>query len=215
MSKDTHLLAAALAQFARLASGVTTRWIDCQPEERQRIYFANHTSHLDALVVWSSLPGHVRRWVRPVAAADYWNKSWLRHYLACNVFHAALVERSENIETASGERVAHARMLIERLLEQMGDRYSLIIFPEGTRGSGENVAPFKSGMYHLCRERPHLELVPAYIENLNRVLPKGEVLLVPVLCSVTFGPPLQVRSGEGKNDFLARTREALCRLKPQ
>jgi 1-acyl-sn-glycerol-3-phosphate acyltransferase len=100
-------------------------------------------------------------------------------------------------------------------MRQMGDRYSLIIFPEGTRGSGESVAPFKSGMYYLCRERPDLELVPAYIDNMNRVLPKGEVLVVPLLCSVTFGPPLKINSGEAKNDFLARAREALCNLRPQ
>jgi 1-acyl-sn-glycerol-3-phosphate acyltransferase len=215
MSDGTHPLAVVLAQVARLASGVTTRWIDCQPEERQRIYFANHTSHLDALVVWSSLPGHVRRWVRPVAAADYWNQSRLRRYLASNVFRAALVERGENVANAPGQRMAQARTLIERLLEQMGDRYSLIIFPEGTRGSGESVASFKSGMYYLCREKPDLELVPAFIANLNRVLPKGEVLMVPVLCSLTFGPPLQIRPGEGKNDFLARAHDALCQLRPQ
>jgi 1-acyl-sn-glycerol-3-phosphate acyltransferase len=215
MSTGTHPLAAVLAQFARLVSGVTTRWINCQPAERQRIYFANHTSHLDALVVWSSFPGHIRRWVRPVAAADYWNKSRLRRYLACNVFNGALVERNEGVKGPNQERIARSRTLIERLLQEMGDRYSLIIFPEGTRGSGEAVGSFKSGMYYLCRQKPDIELVPAYVENLNRVLPKGEVLLVPVLCSVTFGPPLQIRSGEPKVEFLARAHAALCSLKPQ
>lgn len=215
MREGTTPLATALAQFARLLTGVTTRWIDCQPAERQRIYFANHTSHLDALVVWSSMPGHVRGRVRPVAAAEYWNKSRLRRYLAGNVFHAALIERSGNVPSAPGERMARTRVLIRNLLEEMGDRYSLIIFPEGTRGSGDSVAPFKSGIYYLSRERPDLELVPAYIENMNRVLPKGEVLVVPLLCSVTFGPPLRIHSGEGRNEFLARAREALCTLKPK
>lgn len=215
MSAAMHPLAAVLAQFARVVSGVTTCWIDCQPAERQRVYFANHTSHLDALLVWSSLPGHIRRWVRPVAAADYWNKSSLRRYLACKVFNGALVERRDGGSSPPEERVARARGLIDHLLREMGERYSLIIFPEGTRGSGDKVAAFKSGIYYLCRQKPDIELVPAYIENLNRVLPKGEVLLVPVLCSVTFGPPLYISPGEGKGEFLSRARDALCRLKPQ
>jgi len=46
--------------------------------------------------------------------------------------------------------------------------------------------------------RPDVELVPAYLENMNRILPKGEVLPVPMLSLLTFGKPLQVEPGEEK-----------------
>jgi 1-acyl-sn-glycerol-3-phosphate acyltransferase len=213
MRDGAHPLAPVIAQIGRAATGVTTRWIGNQPAERQRVYYANHTSHLDFVVLWASLPGHVRRWVRPVAAADYWRKSPLRRFLACDVFQAVLVERRP--AEPDEARVAAARHTIATMVESLGRQHSLIVFPEGTRGSGESIAPFKSGIYHLCRERPDLELVPAYLENLNRVLPRAEFLPVPVLCSVTFGPPLRLEAEETKAAFLERARQLLCRLQPQ
>jgi hypothetical protein len=48
---------------------------------------------------------------------------------------------------------------------------------------------------------------------LNRVLPRGEFLPVPLLSCVTFGPPLWLEAGEPKADFLNRAREAVLRLK--
>jgi len=212
MTGHVHPLAPVLAQAARLISGVTTRWVGCEPEEKQRVYFANHTSHLDAVVLWSCMPGHVRRFLRPVAAADYWNTTPLRSYLARRVFNAVMVERSDHAEAAPGAHAAASRTVLDRMIEALGERNSLILFPEGTRGSGEAVASFKSGLFHLCRARPGLELVPVYLENVNRVLPKGEIVVVPLLCSATFGPPLTLVEGETRSEFLARTREALCSL---
>lgn len=209
-----HPLAPVLAQIARLASGVTTRWVDCPPSERQRIYYANHTSHLDFVVLWSSLPSYLRRLTRPVAAEDYWDASVLRRYLACRVFRAMLIPRGTANGAPAAERTTRARDVIGSIVADLGKRDSLIIFPEGTRGSGASVAPFKSGLYYLCRARPDLELVPAWIQNLNRVLPKGEVLMVPVLSAITFGPPFRIGDGESKQEFLTRARDALCRLAP-
>ena len=214
MSSRPHPLASAIAWAGRIASGVTTQWVDCRPEERQRIYYANHTSHLDAVVLWSALPGHIRRYIRPIAAADYWTATPTRRYLASRVFRAVLVDRHEHgAQLPEGERMSRARTVIQRIAAEMGENNSLIVFPEGTRGTGEQVANFKSGLYYLSRERPDVELVPVYLENLNRVLPKGEFLMVPVLCSVTFGPPVRVQDGEAKHDFLARAHKALCDLR--
>jgi 1-acyl-sn-glycerol-3-phosphate acyltransferase len=206
-----HPLASALAVFARVISGVRARWLDCEPSTRQRIYFANHTSHLDAVVLWSALPDHVRALARPVAAQDYWEHTALRRYLASRVFRAVLINRNPR---GAERSLAAAQGVIERLVEALGERSSLIVFPEGTRGSGQDVAPFKSGIYHLVQKRPDVELVPAYLENLNRILPKGEVLPVPLLSSVTFGAPLQAAPGETKREFLGRAREAVRRLRP-
>ncbi len=214
MKDRIHPLAGVIAALGRLMSGVRVRWEGSQPELRQRIYFANHTSHLDFLVLWSALPRELRVRTRPVAAKDYWEKGTLKPYLAERVFRAVLVERGGAARPA--EPVAShmaARDLIERLAEALGTEDSLIIFPEGTRGTGERVAPFKSGIYHLARRRPDVELLPAHIDNLNRILPKGEVLPVPLISTITFGAPLRLADGENKLEFLARAREAVCRLR--
>jgi hypothetical protein len=75
------------------------------------------------------------------------------------------------------------------------------------------VLPFKSGLYHLCRLKPELELVPVYLANMNRILPKGEVLPVPLLGRVIFGKPMTIEPNEDKTAFLTRAREALLALK--
>ena len=206
-----HPLAGIIAGAARLISGVNVRWVDSEPDPRQTVYFANHTSHLDFVVLWSSLPAEIRAQTRPVAAQDYWEKG-LRRAIAVNVFRAVLVARRHTVqegEAASGD----PRQAIEYMLDAMGNDNSLILFPEGTRGTGDEVAAFKSGLYYLCQQRPGLRLVPGYLNNLNRILPKGEFLPVPFISRLTFGPALTLASDESKSAFLTRAREALCKLK--
>ena len=213
MNGRVHPLAGVIAAFGRLVSGVQVRWEGSQPEPRQRIYFANHTSHLDFVVLWSALPRELRARTRPVAAKDYWRKGTLRPYLAERVFRAVLVERGRAPGAETGASHVAARDVIERLAEALGTEDSLIIFPEGTRGTGEAVAPFKSGIVHLARRRPDVDLLPAHIDNLNRILPKGEVLPVPLISTITFGEPLHLVENETKAEFLARAHEAICRLR--
>jgi len=213
MSTWVHPLGGLLAALARGISGVQVRWGGCQPERRQRIYFANHTSHLDFVVLWSALPSEVRARTRPVAAKDYWDHG-VKAYLARRVFRAVLVQRGVAAQAANAEE-AHAagRAITEQLAEALGETDSLILFPEGTRGTGETVAPFRSGLFHLAKRKPDVELVPAYLENLNRVLPKGEVLPVPMISMLTFGEPLRVAGSESKDEFLERARDAVCALR--
>ncbi len=197
-------VASLLAACARLLSGTSVRWLDCAPSTRQRVYFANHSSHFDFLVLWSALPAAVRRLTRPVAARDYWMAGRVRRYFASSVFNAVLIDR-RHLEGQPNDA-------IEVMLEAIGGRYSLILFPEGTRGSGSVPAAFRSGLYNLALRRPDLELVPVYLRNLNRVLPKGEFLPVPLSSSVTFGAPIGVGPGEPREAFLARARECVVRL---
>jgi 1-acyl-sn-glycerol-3-phosphate acyltransferase len=213
MSGGVHPLAGIIAAFARTISGVQVRWTDTLFETaRQRIYFANHTSHLDFVVLWSALPAEARARTRPVAAKDYW-ESGVKAYLAQNVFRAVLIERGAATHAASEEHARTAgRETIEQLAEALGKANSLILFPEGTRGTGESVAPFRSGLYHLAKRRPDAELVPAYLENLNRILPKGEFLPVPLISMLTFGASMHVSEGESKVAFLERARAAVCEL---
>lgn len=210
------MIAPLVVAAARLLSGAQARWAGCAPSARQRIYFANHTSHLDFVVLWTVLPRAVRALTRPVAARDYWEPTALRRYLAARVFNAVLVDRQDRIDQSAldrAERVEAARRTVECTAQALGSRHSLIVFPEGTRGSGAEVGPFKSGLYHLGRLRPDVELVPTYLENLNRILPKGEVVPVPLMASVTFGTPLTLAAGEERDAFLARARRALLDLR--
>jgi 1-acyl-sn-glycerol-3-phosphate acyltransferase len=180
------------------------RWIDCQADTCQRVYFANHTSHLDALVVWASLPANVRAVTRPVAAKDYWDKGRLRRYMATKVFDALLIDRQE---------IKVHQSPVDLMIREIGDTKSLIVFPEGSRSTGGEIGEFKSGLYYLGKKRPDLELVPVHIDNLNRVLPRGEFLPVPLLSCITFGPPIWLERGEAKVDFLKRARDSVRRLK--
>jgi 1-acyl-sn-glycerol-3-phosphate acyltransferase len=99
------------------------------------------------------------------------------------------------------------------MVKAIGDTHSLIVFPEGHRNTDSEIDEFKSGLYYLAKKRPDLELVPVHIDNMNRVLPRGEFLPVPLLSCITFGSPLWLEAGEPKADFLQRAREAVRRLK--
>jgi 1-acyl-sn-glycerol-3-phosphate acyltransferase len=207
------MIATTLAAGSRLLCGASVRW-HCDPTETtQRIYYGNHSSHLDFVMIWSALPPRLRRSARPVAGRDYWERGGLRRYLADSVFRAVLIERGSASATGSGGSAASARAAIEYMAREMGDQYSLIVFPEGTRSLDGEVAPFKSGLYHLSQLRPDVQLVPVYLENLNRILPKGESLPVPMMSRVIFGPAIPSNGGEDKADFLLRARNALIQLK--
>jgi 1-acyl-sn-glycerol-3-phosphate acyltransferase len=203
LSSDKRITGATIAFLAKLLSGFTVRWINCQPDTCQRVYFANHTSHLDAVVLWSALPREIRALTRPVAAKDYWGKSAWRRYLASS-FNAMLIDRHE---------IKVHQSPVDTMLKEIGDIYSLIVFPEGGRNSDGDMGEFKSGLYYLAKKRPDLELVPVYMDNLNRVLPRGEFLPVPLLSCITIGSPIYLEAGESKADFLKRARECVRKLK--
>lgn len=189
--------------LARFFSGYTVRWIDCQPDTCQRVYFANHTSHLDAVVLWSALPTEIRNLTRPVAAKDYWGKTRWRRFLASS-FNAMLIDRKE---------IKVHQSPVEMMLREMGDTHSLIVFPEGSRAEDGNMGEFKSGLFHIAKKRPDLELVPVYMDNLNRILPRGEYMPIPLLSSISIGAPIWLEAGEPKVEFLNRAREAVRALK--
>jgi len=194
-----------------ILTGAAIEW-RCDPYGvAPRVYFANHGSHLDFVAIWSALPRRVRRDVRPVAGRDYWARTPARRLLADRVFHAVLIDRGVTPERAG----AAARASLARMAAEVAGHHSLIVFPEGTRSRDGEIGAFKSGLFHLSRLCPDAELIPVYVGNLHRVLPKGEFLPVPMLSRVVFGPPLAApaEGEEGKQAFLARARAALVHLR--
>lgn len=191
-----------LAGLVRTLTGVQGLWHGVAPEPRQRIYFANHSSHLDSLVLWSTIPAPLRARVRPAAAKDYWG-SGLRARVARH-FRAVLIER---------QRSRQSRDPLAPLTEALAQGDSLILFPEGTRNPEGELQPFKSGLYRLAQQHPQVQLVPVYLENLHRILPKGAFLPVPLTGAVVFGAPLQLGEGEPRQVFLERARAAVLALR--
>jgi 1-acyl-sn-glycerol-3-phosphate acyltransferase len=190
------------ASAIRLASGVRIIPEAALPAG-PFVIFANHASHLDFAVIWAALPARTRGQVRPVAGRDYWEKTRLRRWLAGRVFQAILIER---------QRVTVASNPLEPMLAALDGGCSLIVFPEGTRSLDGVLQPFKPGLYHLAHARPQIPLIPVHLENLNRILPKGEFLFVPLIASLSLSPPITLQAGETKQDFLSRAHAAISAL---
>lgn len=192
-----------LIGLVRILVGAMGLWKGCAPMPRQRIYFANHTSHIDTVALWSALPPQLRCITRPVAARDYWDASPLRRYIATRTLNAILIDRV---------RSDPAQDPLAPLIFALAHGDSILIFPEGTRGDERLPVPFKSGLYHLACRFPEVELIPVYLENLHRSMPKGRYLPIPITCSVWFGAPVALLPGESKEVFLERARQAIVEL---
>jgi 1-acyl-sn-glycerol-3-phosphate acyltransferase len=198
------LMGLVLAFIARLVTGAQGHWKGCPPKAEQRIYFANHQSHLDWVLIWAALPRELRAATRPIAARDYWTATPLKQWLTSEVFHAVYVNRQRTDDQDP----------LEPLAEALRNGDSLVIFPEGTRSAKGEPQAFKSGLFHLAEQFPEVALIPTWIANVQRVMPKGEVVPVPILCTVTFGTPLHLQPGEDKREFLARARAAVLAQRP-
>jgi 1-acyl-sn-glycerol-3-phosphate acyltransferase len=250
-----------LLGLIRLLTGAQARWWGCPPKAEQRIYFANHQSHLDLVMIWAALPEELRSITRPIAARDYRATTPFKRWITTEVFNAIYVERGgsapapapapapaapreriepvfeeamplvdpEPVDAMQGELPlasppadappapqpgsAEALLPLQPLIEALQSGDSIIIFPEGTRGNTGEPQKFKSGLYTLAQMFPEVVLVPAWIDNVQRVMPKGEVVPVPILCSVTFGAPIRLEDSEERRPFLDRARECVIALR--
>jgi 1-acyl-sn-glycerol-3-phosphate acyltransferase len=200
-----------LVFLARLITGAQGHWQGCPPKAEQRIYFANHQSHFDWVLLWAALPQDLRAATRPIAARDYWTASPLKHWITREIFNAVYVSRHR--PQGGGTAGTDDEDPLEPLMQALRNGDSLVIFPEGTRGHAADPAPFKPGLYYLAQAFEQVQLIPAWISNVQRVMPKGEVIPVPLLCSVTFGAPLQLLADEDKGVFLKRARDAVIALR--
>lgn len=199
--------AATIVVFARAVTAVRAIWSEEGLPSRPCIYFANHSSHGDFVLVWAVLPPRLRRQARPVAGAEYWLKSPLTRFIGSDVFNAVLIARDRDKRTEDP---------VAQMTSAIDAGSSLILFPEGTRNQSDaRLLPFKSGIFHLAAGRPDIEFVPVWINNLNRVMPKGEIIPIPLICTVTFGSALRILPDETKDAFLERMRTALLALSPK
>ena len=216
---DLRKVAAVVAAWlivtaARLLTGVRALWAGTGPKAEQTLYFANHTSHGDFVLLWATLPPDLRARTRPVAGQDYWEASRLRHFIGQDVFHALMIRRDGGTGTGVAADAPPSNP-VEQMTEALHAGDSLIMFPEGTRNTGDDVLlPLKSGLYHLAHACPQVRFVPAWIENLQRVLPKGKLVPIPLACTVRYGVPLVLGEDEDKASFMARARAAMLDLRP-
>lgn len=202
-----HITGHAITLFARAIAAPRAVWQGTEPIARQRVYFANHTSNGDMPMIWSVLPAQMRRDTRPVAAADYWLKTPLRAFAGAEVFRAVLVDRRAEARTEDP---------MAKIIQALDEGSSLIIFPEGNRNMTDDLLlPFKAGLFNMAKAHPNVDLVPTWVANLNAIMPKGEVIPLPLICTVTFGTPIHVQPDESKDDFLHRARTSLAELAPE
>lgn len=198
---------AAIRFAAHAITGVRAIRHGAPTSTAPRVYFANHNSHGDIVLIWATLPKPARLATRPVAASDYWNRSPLRRFLGRHVFDVLSIDRAA---------AWIATVPLNRMVEALDRGESLILFPEGTRNTGdEALLPFKCGLFYLGQRRPGVELVPVWIDNAARAMPKGRWLPVPILCTVSYGAPLRVEAGEEKDAFMRRATAAVLSLQPR
>ncbi len=195
------MMADLLAFLVRLATGVSVGNVEGWTG-KPCVFFANHASNLDALVIWAALPKEIREKTSPVAARDYWRKNAIRRWISGKIFHAVLLSRK-----GRGEDRSHP---LQGVFDMLGKGRSIIIFPEGTRSLDGTLQKFKPGIFHLKERYPESAMIPISLQNLNRILPKGQRVPLPLIGRITVHPPLDEIAGESREDFLARARAAVA-----
>ena len=195
------MIANLLAVLVRLATGVSVGRVDAWTG-KPCIFFANHGSNLDALVIWAALPREIREQTSPVAASDYWTKNGLRRWVSSKVFSAILLQRKGRPQDRSHP--------LQAVFDTLETGRSIIVFPEGTRSLDGKLLPFKPGIFHLKERFPGLVMVPLSLQNLNRILPKGQRLPVPLIARITVHEAMEDMPGETREAFLLRARKAVA-----
>ena len=193
------VFALAIRPFMALFIGLRVRGREHLAQTEPFILIANHSSHLDTISLLSLFPLNRLRRVRPVAAADYFER---------NAFVSLLTRTLFNILPIARKNITSENNPLRRMRDAIEAGDSIIIFPEGTRGSGSEMGEFRSGVAHLIDKMPGVPVVPAYLVNMGRSLPKGEFIPVPFFCEIRIGAP---RVLQGSRQEITRLLEAAVR----
>ena len=196
------MMADILAMLVRIATGVRVVGEVEGWTGKSCVFFANHGSNLDALVIWAALPREIRESTSPVAARDYWTKNAIRRWISGKIFHAVLLNRKGRPDNRSHP--------LQGVFDTLEGGRSIIIFPEGTRSPDGTLNVFKSGIFHIREKFPECTMIPVSLQNLNRILPKGPSMPLPLIGRITVHPPLADMADESRVDFLARARAAVA-----
>ena len=187
--------------FLKLFLGLRVRGLEHLPREDPFVLIANHSSHLDVVCLLSLFPLRRLHRIRAVAAADFFERNALLSWFAKTLIGVLTIARADFGEENDPRT---------RMLAVLKSGQSLILFPEGTRTTDAAVGKFRGGVATLAAQCPEVPIVPVYLENLGRALPKGALIPVPLFCEARIGPALLPR-GE-RDEVLAELEGAVRAL---
>ncbi len=155
------------------------RGIKNLPGERGFIVAANHSSHIDWLLLNVNLTGVIKKHLHIFATKKYYD----------NPFFRFLVELSQSIWVDMKER---ARTLFVAL-EYLKKGESLLIFPEGTRSPDGKIRKGQTGIAALALTAK-VPIVPVGLVNTHKILPRGAFFPRFTRCEINIGEPLKFDS---------------------
>lgn len=194
-----------LRGFLKLIVGVKFDKAKFLLNEEQFIIVANHNSHLDTMTILASLPSKIIHKVKPVAAADHFGKTKLKEKLTNYFVNTLLIQRKRDKENPDNDP-------INKMIKALDEGYSLIIFPEGTRGQPEISQPLKPGVALVLLSRPKIKYVPAFMKGMGKAMPKDDNLIIPFNSSLVYGKPTYIKTTE-TSDILKQIEADLNILK--
>lgn len=194
-----------IRNFLKLIVGVKFGNAKFLLKERQFIIVANHNSHLDTLTLLASLPGKIILNVKPVAAQDHFGKTKLKEKLSNYFINTLLIQRKRDKDNIENDP-------IHKMIKALDEGFSLIIFPEGTRGEPEVQQPIKPGIGYILSQRPTVKYVPAFMKGMGKAMPKNDNLIVPHSSFLIYGEPTQAKS-ENVMDIVQEVEKSINQLR--
>lgn len=191
--------------FLKLFVGVKFQRASFLRDEKQFIIVANHNSHLDTMTILASLPSKIILNVKPVAAKDHFGKTQLKEKLSNYFINTLLIQRKRDKENPSNDPIA-------KMIEALDKGYSLILFPEGTRGEPEVQQPLKPGIALVLSQRPEVKYVPAFLKGMGKAMPRHDNLIVPYNSRLLYGEPTVVKS-QDVSEILLQIENSINQLR--
>ncbi len=175
-----------LRWFLKLIVGVKFTNAEFLKDIKQFIIVANHNSHLDTITLMASLPSYILPNVKPVAAVDHFGKSRFSTWLSNTFINTLLINRKRDKENLENDP-------IHKMISAIDQGFSLILFPEGTRGEPEKEQKLKGGIGLILEQRPDILIVPAYMKGMGKAMPKGDSLIIPFNSKLVYGKPKRIK----------------------
>ncbi len=191
--------------FLKLIVGVKFDTAKFLLKEDQFIILANHNSHLDTMTLLASLPSKIIHKVKPVAAGDHFGKTKLKGKFTEFFVNALLIKRGRDKENPENDP-------INRMIKELDKGYSLILFPEGTRGEPEIEQPLKKGIGIILEQRPEIKFIPAFMKGMGKAMPKDDNLIVPFNSFLKFGVPTKIKE-RNVDEIMAQIKHEFDKLK--